>query len=106
MSRPSPRAGTSCRLDNRSRVISSEVLSIRPSRALGTIRAFVDLRIGDIVIPECKIVRQLGQQPWLVLVDRPWQGDDGKIHCGRLVELKSLHEQVTQVVPREWKTRQ
>jgi hypothetical protein len=78
------------------------VEALRPVADKGSVKAFVDLRIGGITIKGTKIIRQDGQRPWLgmpgIKLDHGWQN---------IVELsKPLREAVTEVVLAAWEAHQ
>jgi DNA-binding cell septation regulator SpoVG len=83
--------------DSRARPLI-EVLAIRRLDGRSTVKAFVDVRIGGIILKGCKIVEQNGQKPWLatpsVKTGHGWQN---------VVELsKPLRDAATAVVLERW----
>jgi hypothetical protein len=48
-----------------------EVLEIRPVSDRGSLRAFVKLRLGALVIHGVGVVQQQGQKPWVALPQQP-----------------------------------
>ncbi len=75
-----------------------EVLAIRHLDGKSAVKAFVDLRLGGVVIKGAKIVQQAGQQPWLAMpavkTDRAWLN---------VVELsKELRARATEVALAAW----
>lgn len=65
---------------------SIEIIDLKP-RQNGNVKAFCSVRIGGVVIKECKIVQQPGQTAWLSMPDRQWTGNDGKVRYFQLIEL-------------------
>jgi hypothetical protein len=85
---------------NESRV---EVLSLRPVTGLGPIKAFVELRVGEILVRDAKVIQQAGQRAWVAPPDKRWTGSDGEPHYTRLVEFaKPLQQRVSAVVLAAW----
>jgi DNA-binding cell septation regulator SpoVG len=79
-----------------------EVLAIRRLDGKGSVKAFVDLRLGGVTIMGAKIVQQPDQRAWLAMpsvkTERAWQN---------VVELsKPLREKATEAVLAAWATHQ
>ena len=59
-----------------------EVLELRRVNGAGSLKAFVKVRLGCIVIHGCKIIQQDGQQPWVALPQTPARAkSDGSGAC-------------------------
>ena len=77
-----------------------EVLETRRLDGSGTVKAFVDLRIGAIALKGCKVVQEEGQRAWLAMpsikTDHGWQN---------VIEItsKDLLQQITDVVLEAWR---
>lgn len=76
-----------------------EVLAIRRLDGKSAVKAFVDVRVGGLVLKGGKIVCQEGQRPWYatpsVKTDHGWQ---------QVVEIasKDLRQRITDVVLAAW----
>jgi DNA-binding cell septation regulator SpoVG len=76
-----------------------EVLSIKPLDSGGTVKAFVDIRVGAVEIHGCKIVQQDGQRPWVAMPSTK-SGE----RWFNVVEItsKDLKQRITDVVLEAW----
>lgn len=80
-----------------------KMLEIKPVSS-GNLKAFVKLKIDDIVICGFRIVRQSGQKPWVSVPQTAWTGSDGKIHYKNLIELPGiLKDEIFKAVLAAWK---
>jgi hypothetical protein len=75
-----------------------EVVAIRPTDGKSSVKAFCNVKIGGVTVKGAKIVRQVGQRPWLAMpavkTDHGWQN---------IIELsKPLRDRVTEVVLAAW----
>ena len=78
------------------------MVAIRPVNGQANVRAYVDVRLGDIVIKNAKVVRQPGQRAWVAMPDVPYVVN-GKTRYAPVIELdKSLRERVTATVLAKW----
>lgn len=79
-----------------------EVVAIRKYDGTGSLKAFVDIRLGGITLKGCKIVQQDDKAAWVAMpstkTEHGWQN---------VVEVtKSLRERITDVVLAEWQQRE
>jgi DNA-binding cell septation regulator SpoVG len=76
-----------------------EILALRRVEGQGTVRAFVDLRLGGVTIRGCKIIQQDDQRAWLGMpatkLTHGWSN---------VVEItsKDLRRRMTDVVLAAW----
>lgn len=64
----------------------------------GNLRAFVEVQVGEIIIRDCRVVQQPGQNPWVSMPARSYE-KDGKTQWISLVEMpRELKAKVEQVV--------
>lgn len=79
-----------------------EVLKIKPI-AKGSLRAFVSVKLGGVTVHDCRIVQQDGQNAWVSMPTREYQGQDGKKKYAPIVELSdTLKAEVNRVVLLAW----
>lgn len=64
-----------------------KVEKLRKVEGRGSLRAFVDLRIGRTLFRSWRVVQQEGQRPWVSPPVESWEDRDGKRHYRRLVEF-------------------
>ena len=55
---------------------SVTVLSLKPVKTPGNLRALADLKIGPLIILGCRVIQQPGQRPWVSMPQT--QADDGR----------------------------
>jgi DNA-binding cell septation regulator SpoVG len=80
-----------------------EILDVKPLPNAGTLKALVSIRLGEVVIHGCKVVRQDGQRLWCALPSREYTGKDGERRFTPVVELPdTLKKEVSQRVLSAW----
>jgi DNA-binding cell septation regulator SpoVG len=80
-----------------------EILDIKTLANAGTLRALVSIRVGPVIIHDCKIIRQENQKPWFALPSREFTGKDGERKFSPAVELpEGLKREVAQAVLSSW----
>ena len=62
------------------------VLTVTPV-ARGNLRGFADIRGGDLVIKDLRIIQQPNQRAWVSAPQREWLTPDGQRHYAPLVEF-------------------
>lgn len=70
------------------------VVGIRPQRNMGNLRAFVEVKIGEITIADCRIIQQPGQRAY---VSGPQKQVDGR-YLPLVKMTANLRERVQTVV--------
>jgi DNA-binding cell septation regulator SpoVG len=81
---------------------SIEVLAIKPLAKGGNLKAFASVRLGGVVIHDCRVIQQPGQRPWVSLPQREYE-QDGQKKYSVIVELnESLKREVSRLVLAEW----
>ena len=98
------KSGTARRLESRSAPAASqpdiELVDIRPA-SLGSVVAWVTLRVGELVLYNCKIVEQPGQHPWVALPDRK---DEATGKWFPIVSAKpELKKRINETVLAKWR---
>lgn len=80
-----------------------KVERIIPITHRGTLRAFVDLRIGRTLFRSWRIVQQEGKRPWVSPPVESWETPDGERRYKRLVVLpEELQKKVEAAVLQAW----
>jgi len=80
-----------------------KVIAVYPTTSAGTVKALVNIMIGEALeIRGCKIIQQPGQKAWVTLPDRKSPDGNGyfpvvKAHDARLMEA------ISEVVLAAWK---
>ena len=83
-----------------------EVVSIKPLAVTGPLRAFASVRLGGVIIHDCRIVQQPGQKAWVSLPQREYLHDGQKKYVA-IVELsESLKRELSQIVLSTWERRE
>jgi DNA-binding cell septation regulator SpoVG len=77
-----------------------EVLRIHRLHGGGSVKAFVDLRLGGLSIFGAKIVQQEGQRAWVGMPSQ--KSADGKWRLIVAVDSKPLRERISAVVLDAW----
>jgi hypothetical protein len=49
----------------------------------------VTVQIGGVTVHGCKMIQQHGQDAWVAILQREWEGDDGRTRYGPIVELSN-----------------
>jgi len=84
--------------------MSVEILNLRPVQNRGNLKAFADIKIGEILIRSFRVVQQPGRRPWVSPPVESWEGDDGQRHYKRLVVLpEDLGEEVSRAILAAWR---
>ncbi|GEM_PF-973630 len=81
-----------------------ETLSITPVEGRGSLRAFVNIRIGDLIIHDCRIIQELGKKPWFSLPVLSYKNQYGTTQYRTLVQIldENLKNEISQVVLSTW----
>lgn len=79
-----------------------EVLNIRPCGGGGNLRAFATVRVGALVIADCRIVQQPGQRPW---VSMPVRERGGRFLPIVRIVSDSLKTRINEVVLAAWESK-
>lgn len=83
-----------------------EVENIRELDGRGSLKAFVDIRIGGTLFRSWRIVQQTGQKPWVSPPVERWSGKDGKTRYTRLVEFPAdFQKAVESAILGAWESR-
>jgi DNA-binding cell septation regulator SpoVG len=80
-----------------------EVLAIKPLSNKGSLRAFVSVRLGGVVIHDCRVVQRFGQKAWVSLPQKEFTTKAGEKKYAPIVELSDhLKKQVNEAVLIAW----
>ncbi|MGH7963611.1 MAG: septation protein SpoVG family protein [Candidatus Binatia bacterium] len=79
-----------------------QVLAIKPLSNAGNLRAFASVKLGDIIIHDCRVVQQPGQRAWVSLPQCEYTRDSEKKYAA-IVELSdTLKRELSHVVLTAW----
>jgi DNA-binding cell septation regulator SpoVG len=80
-----------------------EVVALKPLNNKGNLRAFASVRLGGVVINNCRIIQQLGQRAWVSLPQQEYTTRAGERRYAPVVELNdNLKKQVCEAVLTAW----
>jgi len=83
--------------------IDIKIECIKPVKDHGSLRAFVDLRIGRTLFRSWRIVQQEGKRPWVSPPVESWETPDGERRYKRLVVLpEELQKKAETAVLQAW----
>jgi DNA-binding cell septation regulator SpoVG len=87
-----------------------QVLELRRVENLGSIRAFVKLRLGGLIVHGVKVIRQEGQAAWIALPQQPARpsadGGKGRGWSPILEATPELMAKIKAVVLAAWEAQQ
>ena len=86
--------------------IEVKVERIKPVKGRGSLRAYVDLRIGRTLFRSWRIIQEDGKSPWISPPVESWETKDGERRYKRLIVFpEELHRQVEDAVLQAWRVR-
>ena len=91
--------------DTEPRNVRSEVIGVRSFAGTGPLRACARVRLGGVIIHNCRIVHQAGQRPWVSLPQREYTHDGQKKYAPILELSEPLKRKVSRVVLAAWERR-
>lgn len=82
-----------------------EILSITPVEGRGSLRAFVNLRIGDLIINDCRIIQEIGKGPWFSMPVLSYRDEHGTNRYRTIVQVinENLKNKISQAVLDAWR---
>jgi DNA-binding cell septation regulator SpoVG len=78
-----------------------QVIKVKALESGGNLKAFVDVRIGAVVIRGCRVVQQPGQKAW---VSMPQTKSGEKYYAVVEIESEGLRNRVREVVLEHWES--
>lgn len=71
--------------------MNSNAISVEKIRKVGAgnLRAFADVKIGDIVIRDFRIIQQPNQKPWVSSPQRTYKSENGEMRYANTIELSN-----------------
>jgi DNA-binding cell septation regulator SpoVG len=79
-----------------------EVIAISPLANAGNLKAVVSVRLGGVIIHDCKIIQQPNQHAWVSLPQREYQ-QDGERKYKAVVEMtEPLRRELSRIVLATW----
>ena len=92
--------------DTEPRNVRSEVIGVRSFAGTGPLRACARVRLGGVIIHDCRIVQQAGQRPWVSLPQREYTHDRQKKYTPVVVKLSEpLKREVSRFMLAAWERR-
>jgi len=86
--------------------VEVKIEKLKPVKDRGSLRAFVDLRIGRTLFRSWRIVQQEGKHPWVSSPVESWETPDGERRYKRLVVLpEELQKKVEAAVLQAWQVK-
>lgn len=81
-----------------------EVLSITPVENRGSLRAFVNIRVGVFILNGCRIVQEDGKKAWISLPVLSYKDEYGTTQYKTLVQIldENLKNQISKAVLLLW----
>lgn len=81
-----------------------QVLRIRPVLKPGSLRAFVDIKVGGIIMNKLRIFQENGKEPSVGMPTESFKPTHGPTRYTRLIEIedKKLMDQISQAVLKAW----
>jgi len=67
--------------------LNIEVIEIRFSPEHKTVKAFVDIRIGDWIVRDWRVIKEKGKRPWVASPQTSWKRPSGGIQYKTVVTL-------------------
>ena len=64
-----------------------EVIEIRLLNGDRPLKAFADVKMGNIIIREFRIIKENGKRPWVATPQISWKDTDGKIKYKTVITL-------------------
>ena len=84
-----------------------EILAIKPLTKPGNLKAFVSIRVGELIVHDLRVVQQSGQAAWVSPPQREYTDQQGQRKFYPVVEFAGkLKEGITQAVLSAWTTEQ
>jgi len=81
---------------------SIEIVALKPLTNKGNLKAFASIRLGGVIIHDCRILQQPNQRPWVSLPQREFERDGQKKYSA-VVELSDpLKREVSRLVLAAW----
>jgi DNA-binding cell septation regulator SpoVG len=93
---------TEALLDVKSQNIA--ILSISPVKDRGSLRAFLNVRLGPFVINDCTVIQEPGKRAWFSLPVLSYKNKYGTIQYKTLIQIvdEELKNEISQAVLSAW----
>jgi len=81
-----------------------KVLSISQVEGRGALRAYVDIQVGDLVVKDCRIIKENEKAPWFSLPVITWKTEQGTYRYRAIIEIKdqNLKNEVSRAALQAW----
>lgn len=84
------------------------VLNITPIEGRGSLRAFVNIRLGKLVISDCRIIKEPGKAPWVSMPVLSYRNEHGTALYKTLIQIvdSELKNLISRAVITAWEQKQ
>ncbi len=84
-----------------------KIRSISPVQERGALKAFVEIRVGQFVLTDCRIIQENGKKPWVSMPVISYKNQHGTVNYKTLVQIndKNLKNEISHAVIRAWENR-
>lgn len=81
-----------------------EILSIIPMEGRGALRAYVNVRIGPLIINDFRIVKEPNKRAWVSLPVQAWKTEYGTTKYRTIVSIEdeNLKQHITIAILQAW----
>lgn len=81
-----------------------EILSITPVKDRGSLRAFLNIRVGDLMVNDCRIIQETGKRAWFSLPVLSYKTQHGTIQYRTLVQIldEKLKNEISRAALSAW----
>ncbi len=84
-----------------------KVVEISPVENRGALRAFVNIRLGDLIINDCRIIQEPGKKAWFSFPVLSYKTQYGTIQYRTIVQISDEHlkNQISKAVLSAWENK-
>lgn len=84
-----------------------EVLSITPVEGRGSLRAFVNLRLGDLILNDCRVIQEPGKHAWFSLPVLSYKTQYGTTQYRTFIQIvdENLKNRISEAVLSAWENK-
>lgn len=81
-----------------------EAFEFVPVENRGALKAFCNLKLGHVVINDCRIIQEPYKRPWVAMPQISYKNQYGTVKYRSLVQItdENLRIQITHIVLTEW----
>lgn len=84
------------------------VLDIRPVEGRGSLRAFVNIQLGKLIVNDCRVIQEQGKRPWFSLPVLTYRSELGTTLYKNIIQVvdEDFKKTISQVVLAAWEQKQ